>query len=103
VDWTRGAWGAGVVNHFKTGYGDQNDENRVSDPAFYGRVGSYTTWDLYGSWSPIKSLNVLLGIRNILDRDPPFSNQGKTFQNGYDPRYTDPTGRNYYVRGTYTF
>jgi len=103
VDWTRGAWGAGVVNHFKTGYGDQNDENRVSDPAFYDRVGSYTTWDIYGSWSPIKSLNVLLGIRNVLDRDPPFSNQGKTFQNGYDPRYTDPTGRSYYVRGTYTF
>ena len=103
ADWTFGAWGAGVVNHFKTGYQDQNDPNGVADPAFYGRVGSYTTWDVYGSWSPIKSANILVGIRNALDRNPPFSNQGRTFQTGYDPRYTDPTGRAYYVRGTYTF
>ena len=103
VDWTFGPWGAGVVNHFKTGYGDQNDPNQVSDPVFYDRVGSYTTWDLYGSWSPLKSINLLVGVRNVFDRNPPFSNQARTFQTGFDPRYTDPTGRAYYVRGTYNF
>jgi len=103
VDYTFGQWAAGIVNHFKTGYGDQNDPNRVSDPSFNGRVPSYTTWDVYGSWTPIKSVNILLGIRNAFDREPPFSNQGRTFQNGYDPRYTDPIGRTYYVRGAFNF
>ena len=40
---------------------------------------------------------------NLLDKEPPFSNQGTMFQKGYDPRYTDPIGRAYYLRGSYTF
>jgi len=103
VDWTLGAWGAGVINHYRTGYTDQNEPDQVSDPSFYGRVGSYTTWDTYGTWAPIKSLSLLVGVRNVFDRNPPFSNQARTFQTGYDPRYTDPAGRTYYVRGTYSF
>jgi iron complex outermembrane receptor protein len=42
-------------------------------------------------------------VRNVFDQDPPFSNQGATFQVGYDPRFTDPTGRAYYARATYNF
>ena len=43
------------------------------------------------------------GVKNLLDREPPFSNQGTLFQKGYDPRYTDPVGRAWYLRGSYTF
>lgn len=103
VDYSRGEWGAGIVNHFKSGYDDQNDPNQVSDPSFYDHVGAYTTWDLYGSWAPIKAISLTAGIRNVFDKAPPFSNQGATFQVGYDPRFTDPTGRTYYVRASYTF
>ncbi|MEO8924268.1 MAG: TonB-dependent receptor [Caldimonas sp.] len=103
VDWTRGAWGAGIINHYKSDYYDQNDPNQVADPSFYDRVQSYSTWDFYGTWAPIKSVSLLVGIRNAFDRSPPFSNQGSTFQTGYDPRFTDPTGRTYYMRGTYSF
>ena len=42
-------------------------------------------------------------MKNAFDREPPFSNQAATFQVGYDPRFTDPTGRTYYARGTYSF
>ena len=103
LDWTRAAWGAGVVNHYKSSYYDQNDPNQVADPSFYDTVKSYSTWDFYGTWAPVKSISLLVGIRNAFDRSPPFSNQGATFQVGYDPRFTDPTGRTYYVRGTYSF
>ena len=37
------------------------------------------------------------------DEDPPFTNQSTTFQQGYDPRYTDPLGRTWYARVTYKF
>ena len=30
-------------------------------------------------------------------------NQTQVFQAGYDPRYTNPTGRTYYVRASYDF
>jgi iron complex outermembrane receptor protein len=38
-----------------------------------------------------------------MDKKPPHSEQGATFQVGYDPRFTDPLLRAYYVRGTYRF
>lgn len=101
--WTKGVWGLGVVNRFKTGYHDQNDPNQVSDPQFYGDVASYSVWDVSGSWAPVKTLSFTLGIRNVFDKEPPFSNQARTFQSNFDPRFTDPTGRSFYVRGTYNF
>ena len=103
VSWSRGEWGLGVVNHYKSGYEDQNDPNQVSDPAFFDKVGSYSLWDIWGSWQPTKAIALTAGVRNVLDKSPPFSNQGAVFQNGYDPRFTDPTGRAYYVRASYTF
>jgi iron complex outermembrane receptor protein len=35
-------------------------------------------------------------VRNLLNTDPPFSNQANAFQVGYDPALTDPTGRFYW-------
>ena len=78
----------------KSGYTDANGVNKV--PA-------YSLWDAYGTWQATKALTLTAGIRNLLDKDPPLSTQTATFQVGYDPRYTDPLGRVYYVRGTYSF
>ena len=87
--------GAGLGVHHKSGYVDQDPSNTVS---------SYTTADVYASYEPIKGLSLLLGVRNVADRDPPFSNQTQLFQGGgWDSRFYDPMGRAYYVRGKYTF
>ena len=94
LNWSQNKLSAGVTGHFKSGYLDQDPENHVA---------SYTTWDTYGSWEAIKGLNLTLGVRNLFDRDPPLSYQTTTFQAGYDPRYTDPAGRTFYLRATYNF
>jgi len=94
VNWSQGKFGAGVSAHYKSGYVDQDPENRVA---------SYTTFDGYGSWEAIKGLTLTAGVRNLFDRLPPLSYQTTAFQAGYDPRYTDPTGRTLYVRATYNF
>ena len=94
VNWSRGAWGVGVINHYKSDYID-------SDPT--STVGSYSTWDMYGTWQPTKAISLTLGVRNLLDTLPPNSNQTATFQVGYDPRFADAVGRTYYLRGTYSF
>ena len=36
-------------------------------------------------------------VKNLFDRDPPFSSQTQSFQVGYDPGYADPRGSLYRV------
>ena len=67
------------------------------------RVGSYSVWDLQGRYSGLKNTTLTLGVRNMLDRAPPLSNQGGVFQRGFDPSYADPRGRMFYVAMSYAF
>ncbi|MRW91368.1 TonB-dependent receptor [Duganella sp. FT80W] len=100
VNWSKGKYGAGLTGHYKSGYQDYNGEDaEVADH----RVASYTTWDTYGSYEAMQNLTLTAGVRNLFDRNPPLSYQTSNFQVGYDPRYTDPTGRTFYVRATYNF
>ncbi|MBV8122581.1 MAG: TonB-dependent receptor, partial [Paucibacter sp.] len=100
LSWNRDAWSAGVVNHFKSSYTDQNN---VAAPYNHNQVGCYSTWDLFGNWTATPALSLTAGVRNLFDQNPPFSNQSANFQVGYDPRYTDPAGRTFYLRGNYSF
>lgn len=92
--WNFGPVALGLTGHYKSGYLDETPPNHV---------GAYTTFDLYGSWQPIKPVTLTLGVRNLTDAKPPFSNQATTFQQGYDPRFADAVGRAYYVRAGYSF
>ncbi|CAN7524524.1 TonB-dependent receptor [Pseudoduganella sp. LjRoot289] len=100
LNWRQGAWAATLAQSFKTGYTDQN----LDIPAqFLNEVPSYSLWNLSATYTGIKGLTLTGGVKNLLDKEPPFSNQGTLFQKGYDPRYTDAVGRALYLRGSYTF
>ncbi len=94
VDWNFGPYGLAVATRYKSGYLDSIPPNHVA---------SYTVFDLSGSWAPVKSVSLTLGVRNLLNRLAPFSNQAATFQTGFDPRFADSTGRSFFGRGTYNF
>jgi iron complex outermembrane receptor protein len=96
IGWDRGPFGAGIVGRYKSGYADY-------DPTTNSRVSSYTVFDAYGTWSPTQNLRLTLGVRNLFDREAPYSNQQETFQGNYDPRFHDPIGRTFYARGTLSF
>ncbi|HUR90252.1 MAG TPA: TonB-dependent receptor [Ramlibacter sp.] len=98
ANWSMGAWSAGIVNHYRSGYLDA-DLGQV--PVL--NVSAYSTFDIFGSWSPTKALTLTLGVKNALDKKPPATVQGATFQVGYDPRFADPYQRVFYARGTYRF
>ena len=98
LNWDNGAWGATLAQIYFSGYTDSNAE-----PGQNRRVAPYDVWDIQGSYSGIRNFKFVLGIRNLFDRAPPFSNQEDTFQLGYDPHYADPRGRLYYGRLTYSF
>ena len=68
-------------------------------------VSSYTTMDWQAKLNYVKNLTITAGIRNLLDRDPPFSirNSGGGNQVGYDGRYADPLGRTFYLTAQYRF
>ena len=56
------------------------------------------------SVKPITPLTVLFGIKNILNRNPPYSNAAQNnFAAGYNALVADPLLRNFYVNLKYTF
>jgi iron complex outermembrane receptor protein len=60
-------------------------------------------YDVMLTYTGIRNLTLQGGMKNVLNTDPPFSNQGTTFQINYDPRLTDPIGRAYVLRASYKF
>jgi iron complex outermembrane receptor protein len=105
LDWDAGPFALSLSNSYHSSYDDQNsaidtDTGTVIAP---NRVKAYSLWDLSGSWSPNKQFTLRGGIKNLADTAPPFSNQGYFFISGYDPSYTDPRGRTFYMSATYSF
>ncbi|NRF68424.1 TonB-dependent receptor [Aquincola sp. S2] len=101
ASWSLGAWDATLVQHYQKKYTDLPSTVSGETP----KVGAYQTFDLQVAYSGIKNLRVTLGVRNLLDKDPPYTNAGGqvSFQGGYDPQYADPRGRFVYAGLRYEF
>jgi iron complex outermembrane recepter protein len=102
VDWTSPGhmWGAGLRNRFYSRYVDEFPNAAGVVP----NVGSYSLFDGYVSVKPVEKLTVLFGIKNILNRNPPFTNAPEdTFAAGYNALEADPFLRNFYINLKYTF
>ena len=77
-----------------------------SDPTYKARrVGAYEVYDWQGSYTGVKNMRFTLGVRNIFDRAPPYTNAGgqNYFQSGYDVSYASPIGRFIYGRVNFAF
>lgn len=98
--WVTGPWAVTLAQNFAKGYEDgrrQLDGERHFVPDF-------ATYDAHVSYEGFKNWRLGLGVRNLLDRDPPLhvpaSNQ---FQSGYDVTQYDPRARFVYMSATYKF
>jgi iron complex outermembrane recepter protein len=102
VDWSspQEMFGAGLSNRFWSTYIDEYPDGAGNQRT----VGSYSLFDVYASYKPVKNLTVLFGIKNLLDKNPPFTNafQGN-FAAGYNALVADPLLRNFYINLKYTF
>ncbi len=105
LDWERGAFGATLSNSYLSSYVDQNNAPDLNTDTYvaYNRVKAYSIWDLQGSWQATPELALRLGVKNLFDTAPPFSNQAYYYLSGYDPSYTDPRGRFFYASLNYKF
>ncbi|MFZ0549794.1 MAG: TonB-dependent receptor [Steroidobacteraceae bacterium] len=103
VDWTSPGrmWGAGLAERFYSRYVDEYPTGPTNSGPLLN-VGSYSLVDGYVSVRPIKNLTVLFGIKNILNRYPPFTDAPQdNFAAGYNALEGDPLLRNFYVNLKY--
>ncbi|MFO1272582.1 MAG: TonB-dependent receptor [Rubrivivax sp.] len=107
VNWALGAVDATLSVNWQKHYWDFNGSlEDPTDPAYKPRrVSDYTTVDAQVGWRPMKDLRLVLGVKNLLDQDPPYTNAGGqlSFQSGYDQQYGDPRGRFVYVNLNWAF
>jgi iron complex outermembrane receptor protein len=107
LTWQAGAWSTTFSQQYQKGYTDLPGTFEDTDPTLFipRRVSAYEIYGLQTAWSGVKGLTITLGIRNLFDTPPPYTNAGgqTSFQAGYDPTYADPRGRFYYGRIQYKF
>jgi iron complex outermembrane receptor protein len=99
LEWDRGPLGLTLGNSY---YSAHTDDSYLPDTA-PRKVKAYSLWDLSLSWRATEQLQLRGGVLNLLDTDPPFSNQSYYFLSTYDPTYTDPRGRTFYLSAKYRF
>ena len=93
-------FGGGLADRFYSTYIDEFPDGNGNQR----KVGSYMLVDGYVSVKPIEKLTVLFGIKNLLDRNPPYTNASQNnFAAGYNALIADPLLRNFYVNLKYTF
>jgi len=99
--WTKGPVEIAATENYQSSYRDL--AGTVSGTL--RDVDAYTTVDLQAAYRPMDQVRIAVGARNLLNKDPPYSNVGgqNYFQAGYDPGYADPRGRYMYGSVTYSF
>ncbi len=95
LDWNHGPWSVTVTENFQTGGYDQSPAPGTGTQL--RTIGDYDVWNAGFAYAGFKNWTLSAGIKNVFDRDPPFSNQTQNFQVGYDPTYGDPHGRLYWA------
>jgi iron complex outermembrane receptor protein len=103
-----GALSNTLIANYRNGYTDasatvRNTATNVNETIRLD-VPSYMTLDSQGRYRMNKAITLRLGVKNLLEKQPPLSLRASSgHQVGYDPRYTDPLGRQVYVTGNYKF
>ncbi|MCC6196562.1 MAG: TonB-dependent receptor [Burkholderiales bacterium] len=105
LNWNAGPWGATITENFVKGTWDAFVDATTKERR---RIGNYDIWNLSASYSMMTGLQLSLGVKNVFDRDPPFSNQTWSTNNngaagGYDPTYANPVGRVFWAELRYRF
>lgn len=108
--YTRGAWTATLQNLYRSGYTDRVlpgvANGSVVPPNWNAKVKAYQLWNASVGYAVMKNLNVTLGVKNLLDKDPPFSaayDDNTGAGSSWEPRVADPRGRSFTLQLDYKF
>ena len=99
--YVRGDWSHNLSQFHRDGYFDEPPPSVANGsyipPAWKPRVDGYTTYNYSLTWSGIEDIKVTLGVKNLTDKDPPFTAHQNDFAAGaaWEARIADPRGRAY--------
>lgn len=108
--YARGDWSATLEHLYRSGYKDQVlpgvANGTVVPPNWKSDVDAYQLFNISATYTGFKNLTLTAGIKNLLDKDPPFavaydSNSGAG--STWEPRVADPRGRSYTLMLNYKF
>ena len=106
--WKRGDWAHTLTQVYRDGYKDYQPGGIVNGyrpPNWKPKVEPYTTYNYSVSWTGIDKLKATVGIRNLLDTDPPFTLRYLDDGDGagWEARIADPRGRSLNLLVEYAF
>ncbi len=110
VSYTEGAWNGTFTQLYRGGYagyvppGVANGSYTPS--AWEPLVKPYATYGASVSYSGLKGMTLLFGIKNLFDKDPPYAHAQDTNTgsgSSWEPRVADPRGRSYQFGLEYKF
>ena len=107
--YSRGNWSHTLTQIHRDGYRDELPPS-VANGSFIPtrwnpRVDGYTIYNYGLTWTGIKDFKVGFGIKNVSDKDPPFTVHQNDYAAGagWEPRIADPRGRAYTLLVEYNF
>ena len=108
--YNQGPWSGTLTQLYSAGYKDAVlpgvANGTVVPPNWSPNVKAFVTYNLSATYTGFKNLGVTLGVKNILNTDPPFSAayDGNTGAgSSWEPRIADPRGRSYTILASYLF
>lgn len=109
VGYTQGDFTHTFSQLYRSGYTDEmpvSVRNGSFIPTEWNRkVGNYITYNYSLGYTGFEDFDMIFGIKNLLDRDPPFTAHQNDFSAGagWEPRVADPRGRAYTLQVNYKF
>jgi iron complex outermembrane receptor protein len=102
--WSMGKFGAQLTQAYSSHYIDTNalPTQKPGQP-FYNVIAPYKLYNLSTNYKFNEHLKLNFGINNLLDRDPPLSNQRLSSRVVFAQNIAKPIGRTYVARAEYTY
>lgn len=100
AEWTKGNWANNLVMYYDRAYKETDVVRAAGNPNAIREVAPFTTYDWQTAYTGFKNMKLLGGIRNLMDKEPPFKANSTE---GYDVERDNPRGRFFYVQANYSF
>ncbi len=99
ADFERGPWLATVENTYTRGWTEAYAGGGTHE------ISEIARWNLALKWSGIKNLAIKLGVRNVEDKLPPYTDVSSNGSHsaGYPNAQASPLGRFWYTQVSYSF
>jgi iron complex outermembrane recepter protein len=110
VSYSTDQWGVSLTQLFRNGYRNQQlpgvASGAVDPPNDVIRTRDYILYNLSAFYRVGERFKLTAGVKNLLDRDPPFAISYDTNTGGgssWEPRVADPRGRSFTIQADVKF